>query len=583
MYIDLHCHPSLKPFGKSFNLRAQPKQNINDTNNPQSIWFEDNPNLATKIIERKYGFPKYTQSDMSKLIEGDCRIVCVSLYPIEKGFFNLSDKHDWIADIISSIFQKIALDENIASFFSILENFFAWIEPIVSDIKNSKLVPKINVINDLINSFDSKLINLKNKAKQKKEFWLKIESSSELKTMLRVRFSTLIDFILEVGNGRVQYIRNMNSYYQDLVDEYNFYKQLNQSINTKNSKKRSYTILNTFQESTLLNSDPNKKEIGVIITIEGGHVFNSDISSTINPNQIIDNLEKVLNWEHPPFFITLSHHFFNNLCGHAESMSPPINQALDQDFGINTGITPLGYQFLDKLRTLNKSNVQRKRVYVDIKHMSILGRYQYYQYLNKIGTFTTTSPEFMKNPIIISHGSVTGLKSFNEPIYQFSDVENQFFEDDINFFDDEIIMMAKSNGIFGLQLDERRIGSKSKIDWIKEMIRSRQYSGLKGSASLLFDQMRHIARVLDKEGLSAWDFCAIGSDFDGIIDALPEINAADKMLGFEPELQAHIQNYINQGWINELSAPNNRNLTAEQITKKILFENANRFLQRYFQ
>ena len=48
-YIDLHCHPSMKPYGKSFSV--EPGKNSQNRREKNSIWFYDSPNFFEKAIQ----------------------------------------------------------------------------------------------------------------------------------------------------------------------------------------------------------------------------------------------------------------------------------------------------------------------------------------------------------------------------------------------------------------------------------------------------------------------------------------------------------------------------------------------------
>ena len=76
-------------------------------------------------------------------------------------------------------------------------------------------------------------------------------------------------------------------------------------------------------------------------------------------------------------------------------------------------------------------------------------------------------------------------------------------------------------------------------------------------SELLWNQIQHIAEVLDAEGLFAWDCMAIGSDFDGIIDSL------NYMLSHNLE---NIQNVIK----------------ADEIIARLMSDNGRNFLKKYF-
>ena len=84
-YIDIHCHPSLKPYGKSFKYQPQ-KQNRLNTGRKNSIWHYSPPNFLERHVNLLLTLTKFTQTDLTALAKTDCNIVIISLYPFEKHF-----------------------------------------------------------------------------------------------------------------------------------------------------------------------------------------------------------------------------------------------------------------------------------------------------------------------------------------------------------------------------------------------------------------------------------------------------------------------------------------------------------------
>ncbi len=83
-FIDIHCHPSLKPFGKA----CPGNTNNTDASLPDSIWHNDPPTAWDKILNRSLKVTRFSQSSFTDLHLGKFKIVVVALYPIEKGFFS---------------------------------------------------------------------------------------------------------------------------------------------------------------------------------------------------------------------------------------------------------------------------------------------------------------------------------------------------------------------------------------------------------------------------------------------------------------------------------------------------------------
>jgi len=270
--------------------------------------------------------------------------------------------------------------------------------------------------------------------------------------------------------------------------------------------------------------------------------------------------------EHRPFFVTLAHHFWNHLCGHAESLTGIVKKKADQSEGLNTGFTALGRQVVERLL----ETTHDQRILIDIKHMSPLSRNEYYQML------ASGNAPFNNVPIVISHGACNGLKSSSDRVMGRPETAKKLNAVDINFFDDEIIKLAKSGGIFGLQLDERRISSKQTLKDIKHSLKRSKIMHYR--SELLWNQIQHIVELLDAEGLFAWDIMAIGSDFDGIIDSLNGFWTSEELPFLADFLERHAFNYMNDHNL-QLAA---NILEADEIVSRIMTDNGTNFLKKHF-
>lgn len=478
-FVDFHTHPSLKPYGKSFKKNSAGENSAN-RKQKNSIWFYDSPNLLERAIQMLTGISKFTQADCTTLSYGNARIICASLYPIERGFFN----------------------------------------------------------NDLGTGFFSDLAN---------------------------------NFITSVGRERVNYIQNIKDYYEDLVREYEFYLQLNGKFIEIDRKQYRYILVTSYEEiERNMNSFPeDESTVYIILTIEGMHVLHSEYreQESPDPSKIMKNLKHLKQWPHPPFFVTLAHHFFNHLCGHALSLTGLVGNKTDQRVGLNEPFTELGKDVVREL--LNNAN--GKRIYVDVKHMSAIAREQYYHMLNV---------EFIneKIPLIVSHGAANGLRSAGDPVVDGKDTAAKLLASDINFYDEEIVAIAKTKGIFGIQLDERRIASDATLKSTKHAIpinKIRHYR-----AELLWNQLQHIAELLDRHNLFAWDCIAIGSDFDGIVNPLNGFLTAETF----PHLQEYIERYVH----NYMEGPGKvklkqfNQISPSEIVNRLFSLNAIDFLKRWY-
>ena len=480
-YVDIHCHPSLKPYSKSFKYTPQ-KQNELNPGRKNSIWHYSPPNFLEKFVNRIVTLTKFTQTDMTALAKAKTKVVIVGLYPFEKHFLS--------------------------------RRVWGW----------------------------------------------------------KGLTDVLVNLAASISQSRIDYVLSHDNYFDDLISEYEFLLQLDNQVIKLKDTYYTYRIVRSFSEieANKQLETATKRIINIIISIEGGHAFNTGLKmheDTANPIEVKENIQKVKQWKHRPLFITFAHHFYNELCGHAKSIS--IGALEDnQKRGINTGITPLGFEAIKLLL----DNTNGNRIPLDVKHMSEDARKTYYGLLD-----TTFNTEDI--PVIASHGAANGYRSLVEKtITDYPNRAEYFNQIDINFFDSEFIRMARSNGIFGIQLDERRIGSPKAIKESKIYFPNKRKQ-LRKKSLLVWRQIEHIAEVLNKEGLFCWGIQCIGSDFDGIINPLKGIWTAENIRDLAEEMVKHADAYMAKNR-NNLKSFNR--VTGEAIVERVLRENAMEFIKRNY-
>ncbi|MCX2719613.1 membrane dipeptidase [Lentiprolixibacter aurantiacus] len=467
-YVDLHCHPSLKPFGKSFNFDP-PGIQAGRRSSKRNLWYYDPPSVLDKLLNYFTGLTKFSQSNFSSLSRGDVGIVCVSLYPLEKWFVRNKIKNELILDLASN-------------------------------------------------------------------------------------------FALGIGDKRIDYIQGIEDYYTDLENQYQFYLQLDGKEVSLPEGRFRYKLVRNYQEIEDIQESEQEgrgnRTICVVVSIEGLHVLNTGLGKAHDESEVLANLEKIRNWEYRPFFVTFAHHFWNHLCGHAESLSGIILKYADQSEGLDTGFTPLGLKVLERLLDNNEG----KRIHIDIKHMSPVARREYYALLD------SGNSAYQGVPLIISHGACNGLASHMNQTISFEETGSRLNPVRINFYDDEIVRLARSGGIIGLQLDERRIAHPETLKATKKSVKRSKIMHYR--SALLWNQIEHIATLLDSNGLFAWDCMGIGSDFDGIIDSLNGFWTARELPFLADFLERHAYNYMQNP---ELKLPNNL-IDADEIVARIWAE-----------
>ncbi|WP_266367600.1 membrane dipeptidase [Tellurirhabdus rosea] len=488
-FVDLHCHPTYKPFGRSFRM-GTPGQASNRPGDLNSVWNYDPPGAGDKLLNFVKGLTRFSQANLTAAAYGRTGVMTVSLGSIEKGFFRTKLGTGALADLVSEFTAGLS-------------------------------VPRIN------------------------------------------------------------HIQNMTDYFADLLLEWDFLLANNEKFTRIDGMNYAYSIVSSFQElEAVMDFNDSELEakmrnprhavqtkIALVLSIEGLHVLNTGLDQPVSDADVLDKVRQIKTFDKAPFFVTFSHHFNNDLCGHARSLPPPLNRLCDQEKNIGTGFSALGEQVL---RLLLDRTVGR-RVLIDIKHMSALARREF---------FAIRDADFPKLPIIVSHGAANGRRSMDQPtIIDSPETGEKLCPDDINFYDDEIVRVVQSNGIFGLQLDERRLADDETIRRVKHSIF--RHKILHYRTEVIWRQFRHIAELLDRNGLPSWDNLAIGSDYDGIVNPVNGIWTVedyDDMVGY---LERHIYHYMVEEKAPGLTHDFNK-ISPDEIIKRISWQNAWSFFKRNF-
>lgn len=368
------------------------------------------------------------------------------------------------------------------------------------------------------------------------------------------------DLITGIGYRRIRHLQKQDNYFEELKAEYEFVLSADKERKISGRDYRWKIVEDWVGIRQILD---DKNILGVIPTIEGSHVFNSGLGEYGKPTcaaEVMNNILELKKWKHPPFFITFGHNFGNDFCGHAPSLEK-LGPLVNQSHQCQEGFTPLGWDVVDSL--LNDKN--GRPILLDLKHMSLNSRKQLYEWNKR-------RSEGM-SPLIVSHGAVTGgswnvTKKTGRAI---------FCPDEINFYDEDILEVVRSGGFFALQLDANRLGI-SKV--IRKPLLSSGRARLTHSCRIIWAHLRHIAELLDREGLPAWDHIGIGSDFDGTINPLDEIWTSEDFPSMAACLLKEIEAYLDSP--NSLKMLTNKFAEPKEVLSKFLIENTLRFLERNF-
>ena len=401
----------------------------------------------------------------------------------------------------------------------------------------------------------------------------------------------LDDFVSGFDEPRINAIEGMTNYWTDFTREMQFMLEQENKIVKIDGHWYAYRIPNNFfdlQQNILENQedDAGKKStkpviISLIPAAEGLHVLNCGLETPCNPEEVKQNARALKLLPKAPWFVTFSHHFYNELCGHARSLRKQIGKLTNQEEGVNSGFTQLGLDVLDILLDNNNG----RRIHIDIKHMSPEGRKHFLKlrrekYNNEI-------------PIIISHGVANGLPEYGKTISNYPELGNTFinplenviggdgkFKDHnlINFYDDELLEMEASKGIIGIQLDERRLANDETMDRVKHSLWRNKIMHYR--SELVWRQIQYIAELLDTHGRYAWGNMAIGSDYDGLVDPLNSFWSAEQYDELSSYLERHAFNYFKD--CPERMKNSFNKLSADIVIQNIFRDNAWNFLRRWF-
>ena len=380
------------------------------------------------------------------------------------------------------------------------------------------------------------------------------------------------DILLAVVTGysteSVTHLKSHYNYFEDLEKEYAYVHA--QQGKSKDGKSE-FILVNNFTE--LQEALQTKNKLVGIITIEGAHVLGGGTphADTLSADEfkklLTDNILAIKRWEYPPFQINLAHHFWNNLSGHATSFKNPINKLVNQNKGKDKGITEAGWHVIRQFLSTENG----KRILVDVKHMSLQARKEYYSFItnyNQINPADTI-------PIICSHAGVNGFATMDSSAKD-NDVmakaqTHRFYRWSINLSNEEIKIIHQSGGLIGLMMDRGMLGGLDLVKKITEITDSKKQR--EEYCKLFWDNAFQMVKAIGEK--NAWDVVAIGTDFDGTITHMEPYKSSAKFPLFQQDLLDYLEenNYQKELWYD---------YTPLQILEKIMHGNAMAFYKRFF-
>lgn len=358
-----------------------------------------------------------------------------------------------------------------------------------------------------------------------------------------------------IKNSRLAFIASKDyNYYQELQSEFNDYFS-NQCLQ-KYHQKEQFTVVNS--------NDLNNQSQGlkVVITIEGAHVFCNgyDVENDRHWDNWHKRILEVKNWSSPPFFITLAHHYYNGLCTHSRSLFIMPKLANQQrgmrDYALenNDQLPPISVLGKNLIMALLKKNENERRVLIDVKHMSVEARNEYYKLLKD---------EYAGEniPVIFSHGA-----------------HELFYNHQVNFNNTDLAEIYRSSGLIGIEMDKRILGVLEPNEYFVRLRNDYRELELSDDVLGFWFQLITIAEWATDNGYrnDPWKCISIGSDYDGIINALRGFYSVKSLYALLIEIEKCIEFY----W--QMPSRKVDISNTKEIINKIAYQNAYDFLKNNY-
>lgn len=357
--------------------------------------------------------------------------------------------------------------------------------------------------------------------------------------------------------------------------------------------------------------DFKKGAMNIVLSMEGAHCFLDSADDAVTPagmNKITARINQYKQRkpadDHPRVFIlNLTHLTQAPFCNHAFGIKLiSHNEFIPQ----GRAISPAGFKVIETALSHDKDHYP---MLVDVKHMSAESRKEFYEFRRK---------HFPGIPITASHVGCTGIsrdnvndyiEEINAPLFNKRKCNlityrkptgilpgTEFNPWSINLYDEDIVEILSSDGLIGLSLDQRILGCG---DIAREkMSKAETFTGITPDRPLLgrdpgegklvkdpelhfrhfcntiFHIVRTAGRIIDPV-VDPWKKIVIGSDFDGLIDAVDFCVNGREYRNIATYMTEKLPALAEEA---EIRLPAN----PETIINGILYDNAHAFLEKYY-
>ncbi|MCX6318054.1 MAG: hypothetical protein NTW29_12235 [Bacteroidetes bacterium] len=416
----------------------------------------------------------------------------------------------------------------------------------------------------------------------------------------------VVDFFSKKISGKLFRAIRKNSitYWQQLDD---CYKHLLRARDPQRDGSSGPEIVNF----TRTYEDFKEGAMNIVLSMEGAHCFLDSADDVVTPAGMDKLIGRIRSYKlrqsaegYPRVFIlNITHLTQVPFCNHAFGMKLISHKEFIPQ---GRAISPAGYKLIEAVLAYDKEHFP---MIVDIKHMSVESRKEFYAYRRL---------HYPEIPVIASHAGCTGIsmenaidyiEEINAPVFNKRKCNlvtyrkpmgilpgTEFNPWSINLYDEDIVEILSSGGIIGISLDQRIIGC-GKIAREK-MSKAETFSGIKpdrpllgrdpGEGALIPDAelhfrhfcntLFHIVKVssrIARPVVNAWERVVIGSDFDGLIDAVDFCINGCQYRNIAVYLEEKLPALAAEA---DVTLPD----TPEKLINGLLYENARSFIEKYY-
>lgn len=549
---DFHTHIALKAAN---NEAIQDIWERKSNKPPKKFLFFFNA-LRKLALDKYYNdYATYTQCDLGNCVDGQVRLINCAIYPIERQYIHRRSVFVWLVSIFSFFHKKFPFIQLFNKKRNLLVMMFRVLQG-TSKIKALAIWNEQKSLDNYIDYFEDYKIEL--------------------------------DHLIKVHGIRPSNPLNPNhaSKVFKLVKNY---EELKGNLNNTD-------VISGIVSLEGLHGLGKYKFYHLFKTASVDDLTNKERTSLLQKINL--NLRRIKENDYTPLYITMAHHYNNLICGHVKSFNGFITLLFKQKRGMNLPITDSGKMIIENMLARNTGI---KRILIDVKHMSIMARKEYYEIVRNKNDNRNIILEELGVPIISSHSAVSGVKTWDEAqkigCNKKDDKNSYVSRCDVNLCDEDIIEIYNSDGLIGVLMHEGRMPGKI----YKKRIRNT--SGIKKRTlqiQLFLTNVYHIVQVIDQElMLDGWKVITLGSDMDGLIDPFDDYKTAGSLMRFRNDVYTYLDNYSEQSKgfrIKNILANTNGSVefsndevhilnhgrSVSEVVDGIFYKHSEKFLSKYF-